>query len=65
MGMRVSGMAFPGSVWERLMSILWHDRLGRAAALIAVLFCLALAPFGTSYLAVPIAIKIQNMISVR
>jgi amino acid efflux transporter len=44
------------------VKLLWHDRIGRAAALTAAVFCLAVAPFATSYLAVPVVVAIGCLV---
>lgn len=47
------------------VKLLWHDRIGRAAALTAAVSCLAVAPFATSYLAVPVIVAVGCLAYLR
>lgn len=38
--------------------LLWEDRLGRTAAVLAAVFCLAIVPFATGHLLVPVLVAV-------
>ncbi|MEX1031280.1 MAG: hypothetical protein WDZ91_14735 [Paenibacillaceae bacterium] len=47
------------------LKLLWHDCLGRIAALIAFICCLAVLPFVAAYIIIPIVVTITCLVYLR
>ncbi|MDF2669618.1 MAG: amino acid permease [Paenibacillus sp.] len=47
------------------VKLLWHDPVGRWSSLLSACFCLAVAPFSMSYLAVPVIVAIACFLYLR
>jgi amino acid efflux transporter len=47
------------------LKLLWHDRIGRMAALISFICCLAVFPFVATYIIIPIAVTIACLLFLR
>jgi amino acid efflux transporter len=47
------------------VKLLWHDRIGRASALLALGCCVGVVPFSTSYLVVPIGVALACIFYLR
>lgn len=44
------------------LKLLWHDRLGRTAALIAFICCLAVLPFVAEYIIIPVVVTVACLV---
>ncbi len=47
------------------VKLLWNDRIGRISALIAFVCCLAVAPFASGYLIVPVIVTVGCLLYLR
>jgi amino acid efflux transporter len=47
------------------VKLLWHDRIGRWSSMLAASFCLAVAPFSMSYIAVPLIVAVVCIIYIH
>lgn len=47
------------------VKLLWHDRIGRLSSMVAAAFCIVVAPFSLSYLAVPVVVAAACLLYLR